>query len=172
MPQADYSLKDKVVIITGASRGIGKAIATGFVEQGAKIIISSRKQEALDQVAGELSGIGGEVTAVACHTGKMDQIEALYKVVDDKYGGLDILVNNAATNPYFGDVLGISESLYDKTFEVNVKGYYFMAVNAAKRMVQKGKGSIVNVASVAWGSWGYFPRFGWKGPSEGVEAIK
>jgi len=149
MPQADFGLKDRVAIVTGASRGIGKAIATGLVEHGAKVVISSRKQDALDAVAEELKGMGGDVLPVACHTGKLDMIEALYEMVDKTHGSLDILVNNAATNPYFGDVLGISESLYDKTFEVNTKGYYFMALEAAKRMVEKGKGAIVNVASVA-----------------------
>ena len=149
MPQADFSLKGKVAIVTGASRGIGKAIATGFVEQGAKVIIAARKQETLDEAAAELKAKGGEVLAVACHTGQMAQIEALYKKVDEVYGRVDILVNNAATNPYFGDVLGMGESMFDKTCEVNIKGYFFMAQLAAKRMVQQGKGVIINVASVA-----------------------
>ncbi len=149
MPQIDFGLKDKVAIVTGASRGIGKAIATGLVEQGAKVVISSRKQDVLDQVAEELKGMGGDVLPMACHTGELDMIEALYEMADKTYGQLDILVNNAATNPYFGDVIGISESLFDKTFEVNVKGYFFMAVHAAKRMVERGKGAIVNIASVA-----------------------
>jgi len=149
MPQSNFSLKDKIAIITGASRGIGEAIATGFVEQGAKVVIAARKQETLDQVAGKLRGMGGEVLPIACHTGQLSQIETLYKKVDEVYGRVDILVNNAATNPYFGDVLGISESLFDKTTEVNIKGYFFMAQLAAKRMVEKGKGAIVNIASIA-----------------------
>ncbi len=150
MSQWDINVKDKVVIVTGASRGIGKAIAAAFAEKGAKVIISSRKQETLDEVAGEIKSAGGEVTPIACHTGKLDQIEELYAKVDKAYGRLDVLVNNAATNPYFGDLLGIDEGLFKKTFEVNVNGYFFMAQNAAKRMVeQEGGGNIVNVASIA-----------------------
>lgn len=149
MSSNNFGLKDKVVIVTGASRGIGEAIALGFAEQGAKVVIAARKQETLDEVAKRIKGAGGEALAVACHTGSLQQIEALYKKVDEVYGKVDVLVNNAATNPYFGDVLGISESLFDKTFEVNTKGYFFMAQLAAKRMVEKGKGSIVNIASVA-----------------------
>jgi len=149
MPIADYSLKDKVAVITGGSRGIGKAIALGFVEQGATVIIASRRQEALDGTAAEIKAKGGKVTPIACHTGKLDQIEALFKKVDDLYGRVDVLVNNAATNPFFGDILSVDESIWDKTNDVNLKGYFFMSLAAAKRMVAKGKGAIVNIASVA-----------------------
>ena len=149
MPIADFSLKNKVAVITGASRGIGKAITMGFVEQGATVVIASRKQESLDQVAGEIKAMGGKALPVACHTGKMDQIEALFAKVDEAYGRVDILVNNAATNPFFGDVLGVDEGVWDKTAEVNLKGYFFMSLAAAKRMVKQGKGNIVNIASVA-----------------------
>jgi len=150
MSQWDINVDGKVVIVTGASRGIGKAIATAFAEKGAKVIISSRKQEALDAVAGEIKSAGGEATPIACHTGNLDQIEDLFAKVDKSYGRVDVLVNNAATNPYFGDLLGIDEGLFDKTFDVNVKGYFFAAQHAAKRMVeQESGGSIVNVASIA-----------------------
>jgi len=149
MSMVDFNLKDKVAVVTGASRGIGKSIAMGLVEQGAKVVISSRKQDALDEVAEEIKGMGGEVLPMACHTGKFEMIEALYEAVDKKFGRVDILVNNAAANPYFGDVTGINEVLYDKTFDVNTKGYFFMAQNAAKRMVEQGKGAIVNIASIA-----------------------
>ena len=146
----DFSLKDKVAIVTGASRGIGEAIAKTFAQHGAKVVLVSRKQEALDKVAAAIKGSGGEALAVACHTGKIADMDALYKKVVDTYGRVDILVNNAATNPYFGDSLNIPESMYDKTFEVNTKGYFFMSQKAAKIMLgQPKKGVIINVASIA-----------------------
>ncbi len=145
----DFSLTDRVAIITGASRGIGEAIAKTLAEYGAKVVLSSRKQEALDAVAKSINEAGGEALPIACHTGKMEMIDALYEKVTDTYGRVDILVNNAATNPYFGTMLEISESQYDKTFEVNTKGYFFMAQKAGKIMVKQGNGSIINIASVA-----------------------
>jgi NAD(P)-dependent dehydrogenase (short-subunit alcohol dehydrogenase family) len=145
----DFSLTDRVAIVTGGSRGIGEAIARTFAEYGAKVVLSSRKQEALDAVAKSINESGGEAVPIACHTGKMEMIDELYEKVMDTYGRVDILVNNAATNPYFGTMLEISESQYDKTFEVNTKGYFFMAQKAGKIMVKQGKGSIINIASVA-----------------------
>jgi len=145
----DFSLKDKVAIVTGASRGIGESIAKTFAKYGAKVVLASRKQESLDKVAAEIKASGGEALAVACHTGKIADMDALYKKVIDTYGRVDILVNNAATNPYFGDSLNIPESMFDKTFEVNTKGYFFMAQKAAKIMLKQGKGVIINVASIA-----------------------
>lgn len=145
----DFNLTDRVAIVTGASRGIGEAIAKTLAEYGAKVVLSSRKQEALDGVAKSINEAGGEALPIACHTGKMEMIDALYEKVMDTYGRVDILVNNAATNPFFGSMLEISESQYDKTFEVNTKGYFFMAQKAGKIMVKQGKGSIINVASVA-----------------------
>ena len=145
----DFNLTDRVAIVTGASRGIGEAIAKTFAEYGAKVVLASRKQEGLDAVAKSINEAGGEALPIACHTGKMEMIDALYEKVMDTYGRVDILVNNAATNPYFGSMLEISESQYDKTFEVNTKGYFFMAQKAGKIMVKQGKGSIINVASVA-----------------------
>ncbi|GAB4346786.1 MAG: SDR family oxidoreductase [Candidatus Abyssubacteria bacterium] len=146
---ANFSLKNKVAIVTGASRGIGEAIARTFAQHGAKVVISSRKQEAIDEVATSIQKSGGEAMAVACHTGNLDMIDALFKKVMDTYGRVDVLVNNAATNPYFGSVLHISESAYDKTFDVNTKGYFFAAQRAGQIMVDQGGGSIINIASVA-----------------------
>jgi len=145
----DFDLSGKVAVVTGASRGIGEEIANAFARHGARVAVSSRKQEALDQVAAAIKDSGGEALPVACHTGKLDDIDALFKKVTDQWGTVDILVNNAATNPYFGDVLNISDTQYDKTFEVNTRGYFFMAQRAGKIMVQKGSGSIINVASIA-----------------------
>ncbi len=145
----DFSLEGKVALITGGSRGIGESIARTLAENGAKVVISSRKADALEGVASGIKDSGGEAMPVACHTGKLDQIEALYEKIMDTYGKIDVVVNNAATNPYFGDVLNIDESMFDKTFEVNTKGYFFVAQKAAKLMTRQGRGSIVNVASIA-----------------------
>ncbi len=145
----DFRLDGKVAIVTGGSRGIGESIAAALAENGAKVVVSSRKQEGVDAVAKKINDAGGEAAAIACHTGKLADIDALIGQVMDKYGRIDVLVNNAATNPYFGDVLNIQESQFDKTFEVNTKGYFFMAQRAAKIMVEKGGGSIINIASIA-----------------------
>ena len=146
---ANLSLEGKVAIVTGASRGIGEAIARTFAENGAKLALASRKQESLDSVAASIKDSGGEAIAVACHTGKMDMIDALFDKVMNTYGRVDILVNNAATNPYFGPALTVPETAYDKTFEVNTKGYFFMAQKAGQIMVEQKAGSIVNIASIA-----------------------
>jgi len=148
MSIADFSLTDKIAIITGASRGIGEAIARGMAEQGATVVLASRKQEALDAVAASITAGGGKALAVACHMGKPDQIQALFERVKSEYGRLDVLVNNAATNPYFGPAVEASESVFDKTFEVNVKGCFLMSQHAARMMVAQGAGSIINIASM------------------------
>ena len=149
MSEVSFSLKDKVALVTGGSRGIGEAIAKAYAAHGAKVVIASRKQEALDKVAAEIKQAGGTALAVACHTGEVAQIKALVEKTVAAFGRLDVLVNNAATNPYFGDVLGISESQFDKTFEVNTKGYFFTAQAAAKQMLKQKGGCIVNIASIA-----------------------
>jgi NAD(P)-dependent dehydrogenase (short-subunit alcohol dehydrogenase family) len=112
-------------------------------------VIASRKQESLDPVAASIRESGGNALAIACHTGQSDAITGLFTRVKDELGRVDILVNNAATNPYFGPVIDIDEGAYDKTFEVNVKGYFLMSQHAARLMVAQGGGSIVNVASIA-----------------------
>jgi len=149
MPIADFSLTDKVAIVTGASRGIGEAIARGYAEQGAKVVIASRKQEALDPVAESINQTGGTCKAIACHTGQPDQINALVDQVKGEFGGIDILVNNAATNPYFGPAVDIDEGRFDKTMEVNVKGYFQMCQHVGRGMIEQGGGVIVNIASIA-----------------------
>jgi NAD(P)-dependent dehydrogenase (short-subunit alcohol dehydrogenase family) len=143
-------LKDKVAIVTGASRGIGAAIAGYMAEEGAKVVLVSRKIEGLQAVAEEIRGQGGEATPIACHVGQRERREEMLSQALDAYGKVDILVNNAATNPHFGPMLTIDERAWDKTFEVNTKGYFGMIQLVAGHLQQRNaKGSIVNVASVA-----------------------
>src|SRR5687767_4232407 len=124
-----FSLENKVVIVTGASRGIGAAIAKGMLEQGAKVVLSSRKIEPLDQE---------NAISVPCHTGQADQIDALVERACSRFGKVDVLVNNAATNPYFGPMIGIDWGAWDKTFEVNVKGYFHAARAVAQHLMSRG----------------------------------
>ena len=145
------SLEDKVVLVTGASRGIGAAIARACVAAGARVVLTSRKQEGLDEVAAELAAAGGEARAIACHMGKPEQIDALFKDAVAAFGKVDVLINNAATNPYFGPMLGITEAAWDKTMEVNVKGYFWAIREfvAQLRARKATSGAVVNVASIA-----------------------
>jgi len=143
-------LKDKVAIVTGASRGIGEAIALCFAKHHAKVVVASRKIEGLEAVANKIHESGGEAFAIACHAGKEEDIKQLVKSSVSKYGKVDILVNNAATNPYFGPLMDVQWGAWDKTFEVNTKGY-FMCIREVVRHLQERSagGSIVSVASIA-----------------------
>jgi NAD(P)-dependent dehydrogenase (short-subunit alcohol dehydrogenase family) len=144
---ATIQLENKVAIVTGASRGIGEAIARAFAAAGAKVVVAARKPETLAAVA---DAIGPNAKAVAAHTGKESDCVALVEAAVAAFGKVDILVNNAATNPYFGPMLGTEESAWDKTFEVNVKGYFWLTREVAKHCIARdATGSIVNIASVA-----------------------
>jgi NAD(P)-dependent dehydrogenase (short-subunit alcohol dehydrogenase family) len=143
-----FRLDGRVAIVTGGSRGIGKAIALGLAEQGARVALASRKQEALDAVAEEIRQGGGESLAMACHMGEPDQIKKLFDKVVETYGSVDILVNNAATNPYFGLLIDAPVDAWNKTLDVNLKGPFLMTQAAARIMMEKGGGSIINVSSV------------------------
>jgi NAD(P)-dependent dehydrogenase (short-subunit alcohol dehydrogenase family) len=140
-------LNDKVVVITGASRGIGEAIARACVEQGAKVVLASRKQADLDKVA---EALGSSAIAVACHTGKADEVDALAARAVEAFGRIDGWVNNAATNPYFGPMIDTPDAAFDKTIEVNMRGYFYGARAFVRHArTRGGGGSIVNIASVA-----------------------
>lgn len=142
-------LQDKVAIITGASRGIGADIAESFVQAGAKVVLAARKQEGLEAVAAQIRAAGGEALAMACHTGDTAQIEALVAAAVERFGKVDVLVNNAATNPYFGPMMGVEWPAWDKTFDVNVKGYFAAARAVAQHLIDRGApGAILNVSSV------------------------
>ncbi len=144
----NFDLDGKIAIVTGASRGIGQSIAKGLAAHGATVFCTSRKIEDLNKVKDEIELEGGKAHAIACHIGKLDDIQNLFKAVEERYGRLDILVNNAATNPYFGDVLHATADAWDKTIDVNFKGYFFMSQYAANLMIKNKGGSIVNVASI------------------------
>ena len=143
-----FDLTGRVALVTGASRGIGEAIAKAFAQQGARVVVSSRKQEACDDVAQEILAAGGEAVALACHIGDMDALAGLFAEVDRRFGRLDVLVNNAATNPYYGHILDTDLGAFQKTVDVNIRGYFFASVLGGRLMRAGGGGSIINVASV------------------------
>jgi len=146
---AFFDLTGKVAIVTGASRGIGAAIAVALAGAGAQVVVSSRKQENVEAVAAQIRAAGGTATAVAAHTGDAAAIAALVSTAVETYGGIDIVVNNAATNPHFGSLLTAEESHWDKTFEVNVKGYMRLIQACVPSMQARGGGKIINMASIA-----------------------
>jgi len=143
-----FSLKGKTAIITGASRGIGEAIAHLLAKQGAFCILVSRKSEDLEVVENEIKSKGGSAVSIACNIGSLEQIKGLIEQVEQRYGRLDILINNAAANPYFGEMVNAEERAWDKTNDVNLKGPFFMIQYAAKLMRKSGGGAIVNLSSV------------------------
>jgi NAD(P)-dependent dehydrogenase (short-subunit alcohol dehydrogenase family) len=144
----DFVLDGKVAIITGASKGIGEAIAHGIAQAGAKVTVSSRKQEAIDQVAQEIRDAGGEAIAIQAHMGYFDQVEALVSQTVEEWGHLDIVVNNAGTNPHFGPLLTADEGQLEKILDVNLKGYFRLCKAAVPYMEEQGTGKIINIASV------------------------
>ncbi len=146
---ADFDLSGKVALITGASRGIGEAIARCYAAAGAAVVLSSRRQEALDAVAASIREEGGQALALAAHTGDRAAVERLVEQAVDALGGVDILVNNAATNPHFGPILTSEESHWAKILDVNLVGYFRMVQACVPVMRERGGGKIVQVASVA-----------------------
>jgi len=145
-------LKDRVALVTGASRGIGKAIAQTFVREGATVAICGRKQDALDVVASEL---GKGAIPVACHVGRADELQRLADTLQARFGRVDILVNNAATNVAQGPALSIDDAQFDKMIEVNLKSAFRLIRLIAPGMCDRGRGSIINIASIS----GMRPQF-------------
>jgi NAD(P)-dependent dehydrogenase (short-subunit alcohol dehydrogenase family) len=149
---ARITLEGRVAIVTGGSRGIGEAIARTFAAHGARVVVASRKPEGVHAVAESIVKEHGEgrALALAAHTGKQDECVRLVRDTVERFGKVDVLVNNAGTNPYFGPMLESDMAAWDKTFEVNLKGYFWCAREVARNCIARGAaGSIVNVASVA-----------------------
>lgn len=141
----EISLNGKVALVTGASRGIGKSIAKSFAEAGAKVMLSSRKEDSLRAAASE---IDGETDVFAANTGDLDQGQACIDATMKRFGKIDILVNNAATNPYYGQTLGVDSARFDKTFQVNLKGPLFWSQAVWNASMKTNPGVILNIASV------------------------
>ncbi len=144
-----FNLTGKVALITGASKGIGEAIARFYAAFGAKVVINSRKQEELDTVASSIREAGGECTGIAANAGDIKACQLLIEKVISVYGGLDILVNNAATNPTYGPLLTSEEWAFDKIMNVNVKAPFALANLAHPHMKNRDGGSIINISSIA-----------------------
>lgn len=143
-----FDLKGKVAIVTGSSKGIGESIARGLAEHGASVVVSSRKQEAVDAVAEKIKADGLEAMGIACHVGDEEQLKNLVEKTISKYGGVDILINNAATNPTYGPLAEADGNVFDKIMNVNVKACFTLANLCYKSMVERGGGSVINIASV------------------------
>lgn len=143
-----FDLTGKIALVTGASRGIGESIARLLAAKGAHVIVSSRKIEACQAVADSIIAEGGKASAFACHVGEMDQIETIFTHIKDSFGRIDILVNNAAANPYYGHILDTDVAAFEKTVDVNIRGYFFMSTTAGQMMAEQGGGVILNTASV------------------------
>jgi NAD(P)-dependent dehydrogenase (short-subunit alcohol dehydrogenase family) len=157
-----FDLTDKVALVTGASRGIGEEVAKLLAEQGAHVIVSSRKLDGYQVVADQIVEAGGSAEGFPCHVGRMEDIATIFEHIGSKHGKLDILINNAATNPYYGHILDTDLTAFQKTVDVNIRGYFFMSVEAGKLMRANGGGAIVNTASVA----GIQPS-----PGQGIYAV-
>ena len=144
-----FDLDGRVALVTGASRGIGSAVANALAEQGAEVVISSRKQADLDKEAEHINArFPGKATAIAAHAGRPEDLERLVATVMERFSRIDILVNNAASNPYFGPILDAELAAWDKTFEVNLRGIFILTGLVYRASMETHGGSVVNVASV------------------------
>ncbi len=160
----EKKLADRIAIVTGASRGIGAQIAISLAEQGAKVVLASRKAEPLEALADQIEAGGGEALAIATHMGKADQIKNLVDKTLAAYGKIDVLINNAATNPVFGPVMFCEEPALKKIFEVNLFGPFLLAQACREPMQKAGYGKIVNLTSTA--AFRYAPMLGVYGMSK------
>jgi dehydrogenase/reductase SDR family protein 4 len=145
----NLSLENKVALVTGASRGIGQTIAMGLARSGADVVIASRKIADLEKVAEEIKKTGRKCLAVGAHIGRVDEINNLVAKAMAEYGRIDILVNNAATNPSMASAIDIDERAWDSIMNLNLKGLFFLSQAVARTMREKGGGNIINIASIA-----------------------
>ena len=143
------NLEGKVALVTGGSRGLGRAMVLGLARAGADVVIASRKLAGCEEVAAEVQAMGRQALAVSAHAGQMESLDALLEATYQRFGRLDILINNAGTNPVTAGLSDLTPELFQKVFEVNTKGPWYLASRAAPRMAQHGGGSIINVISVA-----------------------
>lgn len=143
------SLSDKIALVTGGSRGIGRDVARCLAEAGAHVVIASRKAEDLERTASELSGLPGRVVPMACHVGREEQLDALVGRIESELGPVDVLVNNAATNIGQGPSLQTTTAMLDKMVDVNVKSAMRLVHRVAPRMIERGGGSILNMVSIS-----------------------
>jgi len=146
---SEFSLEGKVALITGASRGIGRAIAQRFARAGAQVVVSSRKLENVQAVADEIAAAGGQALALQAHVGQSEDVTGLVARTVEAFGQLDIVVNNAATNPHFGPVLTADEGQWDKILDTNAKGVFRVCKAVVPQMEAQGGGKILNLASIA-----------------------
>ena len=148
MNLSQFSLEGKVALITGGSRGIGRASALALADAGASVVVSSRKIADLEPVAEEIKSKGVKAMAIAAHNAKMEDSKALVEQVTKAFGRIDILMNNAGTNPYYGPLMDQDEKTYDITMNVNLKGLFFLSQLAARVMKAQGRGCIINTSSI------------------------
>jgi NAD(P)-dependent dehydrogenase (short-subunit alcohol dehydrogenase family) len=144
-----FDLSGRVALVTGGSRGLGRSMVFGFARAGADVVVSSRKLDACEQVAGEVEKeTGRRALPVACHVGHWDQLDGLVTAAYDEFGKVDVLVNNAGMSPLYPSPIEVTEALYDKVLEVNLKGPFRLSALVGTRMVDAGRGSIINVSSM------------------------
>ena len=144
-----FSMKGRNAVVTGATRGIGLAIARGFLESGATVTLCGRKQEGVDDALAELSDHTSQVLGVAAHVGKSEDVERLIVAAEERFGPVNTLVNNAGTNPYYGPIAESEDWAWDKTMDVNLRGPYLLSRRVGVKMMAEGGGSIVNISSIA-----------------------
>lgn len=144
-----FDLTGKVAIVTGSSRGIGRSIALTMASLGARVVVSSRKREACEPVAEEIRAKGGEAIVIPCNISRKEEVEALISGTQSQLGGIDILVCNAAVNPYYGPLSGIDDSAFDKVMNANVKSNLWLCNMAMPRISERGGGSVVIISSIA-----------------------